>query len=86
MKVVRISELRNRLSQHLRRVRRGHSLLVLYRDTPIARIVPYRSDADELVIHPARRRFAEARKALRLRPPPVPTDSLAALLEERGER
>lgn len=86
MKAVRIAELKDRLSEHLRSVRRGRSLVVLDRDTPIARIVPYRSDADELVVRPARRPFAEARKALRLRPPPVTTDSLAALLEERGER
>jgi len=41
MSNVRIADLKARLSEHLRAVRRGRSLTVLDRDTPIARIVPY---------------------------------------------
>ncbi len=41
MNTVRITDLKSRLSEHLRKVRRGRSLTVLDRDTPIARIVPY---------------------------------------------
>jgi antitoxin (DNA-binding transcriptional repressor) of toxin-antitoxin stability system len=40
MKVVRVAELKSHLSEHLRSVRRGHPLMVLDRDTPIAQIVP----------------------------------------------
>jgi prevent-host-death family protein len=50
MKTVRIADLKARLSEHLRAVRRGHSLVVTDRDTPIARLVPYRSDGDLLSV------------------------------------
>jgi antitoxin (DNA-binding transcriptional repressor) of toxin-antitoxin stability system len=42
MKRVRIAELKARLSEHLRAVRRGETIAVLDRDTPIAQIVPVR--------------------------------------------
>ncbi len=38
---VRIAELKARLSEYLRRVRRGQTVTVLDRDTPVARVVPY---------------------------------------------
>ena len=40
MHVVKIADLKNNLSRHLARVRRGGTLTVLDRDAPIARIVP----------------------------------------------
>lgn len=40
MTVVKISELRDRLSHYLRLVRRGESILVHDRDRPVARIEP----------------------------------------------
>ena len=46
MKKVKIAELKARLSEHLRRVRRGHSLVVLDRDTPVAKLVPH-TEGDE---------------------------------------
>ena len=36
---VKISELKARLSEHLRHVRRGHTITVMDRDTPVAEIV-----------------------------------------------
>ena len=42
MKQVRIAELKARLSEYLRAVRRGHTVTVLDRDTPIAEIAPIR--------------------------------------------
>jgi prevent-host-death family protein len=42
MKQVRIAELKARLSEYLRAVRRGEILTVLDRDTPVAHIVPVR--------------------------------------------
>ncbi len=47
---VPIGELRDHLSAHLRRVRRGGEVIVLDRDRPIARIVPFAGaevDTDE---------------------------------------
>ena len=40
MKAVNVAELKNRLSHHLRMVRRGEALLVRDRDKVIARIEP----------------------------------------------
>jgi prevent-host-death family protein len=43
MKQVRIAELKARLSEYLRAVRRGETISVLDRDTPVAHIVPVRA-------------------------------------------
>src|SRR5204863_9997163 len=42
MKQVRIAELKARLSEYLRAVRRGETITVLDRETPVAHIVPVR--------------------------------------------
>jgi antitoxin (DNA-binding transcriptional repressor) of toxin-antitoxin stability system len=39
--MVKIADLKNNLSRHLVRVRRGAEIVVYDRDTPIARIVPF---------------------------------------------
>ena len=81
MTTVRIAELRSRLSEHLRSVRKGRTLTVLDRDTPIARIVPY--VAEPLEVRRATRRLRD----LELPPPPAsPTDSLTVLLDDRRRR
>ena len=40
MRRVRIAELKARLSEYLRAVRRGETIAVLDRDTPVAHLVP----------------------------------------------
>lgn len=40
MKKARIADLKNRLSYYLSRVKRGETVLVMERETPVARIVP----------------------------------------------
>jgi antitoxin (DNA-binding transcriptional repressor) of toxin-antitoxin stability system len=52
MRSVRVAELKSRLSEHLRLVRRGQSLTVLDRETPIARVVPVEAPAGGLTIRP----------------------------------
>ena len=51
MKKVKIADLKNNLSRHLAHVRAGGDLIVLDRETPIARVVPFsatvRSDRAE---------------------------------------
>jgi prevent-host-death family protein len=47
---VGIADLKSRLSEYLRQVRRGHEVTVLDRDTPIARLVPYEADAAALPV------------------------------------
>lgn len=78
---VRIAELKSRLSEHLRSVRKGRTLTVLDRDTPVARIIPYAAETIEV------RRATRRLRDLRLPPAPAArTDSLAILLDERRRR
>jgi prevent-host-death family protein len=82
MSKVRIADLKAHLSEHLRSVRAGRTLTVLDRNTPVARIVPYESEAP-LEIMRAKRKPRD----LRLPPPPdSPTDSLSVLLQDRASR
>lgn len=81
MNEVRISDLKAKLSEHLRAVRNGETVVILDRDTPIARIIPYAEPP--LEIRKARRR---ARGLKDLPKPGGPTDSLAILLEDRRRR
>jgi len=79
---VGIAELKARLSEYLRHVRRGEVVTVLDRDTEIARIVPL-ADADPLSVR------APARRVDRIADVPLPAplgreiDVLALLREER---
>lgn len=82
MNKVGIADLKAHLSEHLRRVRGGHTLTVLDRDTPVARIVPYAVEAP-LEVRRATRKPAD----LRLPPPSsAATNSLALLLRDRASR
>ena len=78
---VRIADLKARLSEHLRSVRKGGTLTVLDRDTPVARIVPYA--APPLEIRKAQRRVRDLKLPPRLA---KRTDSVAVLLEDRRRR
>ena len=81
MTTVRIGELKARLSEHLRSVRKGRTLTVLDRDTPVARIIPYAAEPIEV------RRATRRLRDLKLPPPPQsPTDSLTVLLDDRRRR
>ena len=83
MNTVRIAELKRRLSEHLRKVRRGGSLTVLDRDTPIARIVPYEGDGALLKV---RSPLPDAPKLQRVPLPPplrLHRDIVKLLLAER---
>jgi prevent-host-death family protein len=87
MNEVRIADLKAHLSEHLRGVRRGRSLAVLDRNTPIARIVPYSNDAGKLSIYHPQRDPAKLREIPL--PPPLKgdVDIVSLLLDERqGER
>jgi prevent-host-death family protein len=91
MKNARISELRDGLSEYLARVRKGETVIVFDRDTPIARIepVPPTDDYPEWAQEAIRRGIMtppRVRDDARL-PPPIKIDPkfslLEALLEER---
>ena len=83
METVKVAQLKAKLSEYLRRVRKGHPVTILDRDTPIARIVPYAPDAAALVIRrppPGIGKLSQVRL-----PPPLKTDIdiVALLMEER---
>jgi prevent-host-death family protein len=79
---VGIAELKARLSEHLRSVRKGRRITVVDRSTPIAELVPIQQDIPE--IRPASR----SARNLPLGKPVLPpgTSSLAVLLEDRSKR
>jgi antitoxin (DNA-binding transcriptional repressor) of toxin-antitoxin stability system len=80
-----IADLKARLSEHLRTVRSGRSLTILDRDTPIARIVPWKQ-GELLRVRPPR---PGAPKLSQLHlPPPLPYhgDIVELLREEREDR
>ena len=87
MKRLKIAEFKARLSEHLRAVRRGESLIVMDRDNPIARVVPYETGEEPLT---ARKPLGRHRSLHDVPVPPrlrIKGDVVALLLEERqGER
>ena len=86
MTQVRIAELKARLSEYLRRVRRGRSITVLDRDTPIARLVPY-VEGDLLRIREPQGLAASIQDVPLPPPLAIEIDVVELLLEERqGER
>jgi prevent-host-death family protein len=97
MKRASVSELKNKLSAYLRRVKAGESVLVTDRGQPIARLEPLRGPAAadarlarliaEGVIIPPKNPMSHEELAKFLRRP-LPTSKksvLEALLEEREE-
>ena len=85
MKTVKIAELKNHLSEHLRAVEAGAELVVTDRDRPIARIVPHnRSDRLVRVKKPTRS-FSTVR-GKRYAPAKWRVNSTELLLEERQQR
>jgi prevent-host-death family protein len=82
MTQVRIGELEANLSEYLRSVLRGHSITVLDRGIPIARLVPY-VEGVLLRVRPSKRR-ARSIHDVELPPPlPIDLDVVDLLLEER---
>jgi prevent-host-death family protein len=83
MKNVGIAELKAHLSRYLKGVRRGHSVIVLDRNEPVARVVPYARGSGALKTRAPLRGLHDITL-----PPPLkrPPDSLAALIRERRDR
>lgn len=79
---VMIAEFKARLSHYLRTVRRGKSITIFDRDTPIAIVLPYSELSQRLVI----RKPVKSPKDVQLPIALKRVDSLELLLEERGER
>lgn len=82
MKQVRIAELKARLSEYLRAVRRGETIAVLDRETPVAEIIPIRERSRLRVRKPAPGTPPPNRVPLP-KPTKVNVDIVELLLEER---
>ena len=82
MKTVGVADLKARLSEHLRSVRKGRPLTVVDRNTPIAQLIPISEGPLET--------RAATRSARDLPRPtsalPAGVSSLSALLDDRGRR
>ena len=85
MKTAKVSELKAKLSAYLADVRRGDSVVVYDRRTPIARLVPIQEDRDDLIIidAPAPATHLKSIKGVRPRKR-INVDKL--LREARGDR
>ena len=82
MRHVRIAELKARLSEYLRAVRRGETIAVFDRDTPVAHIVPVRAPSTLRSRKPAPGAPPLNRVPLP-RPAKTAVDVVTLLLEER---
>jgi prevent-host-death family protein len=80
-----VSELKSRLSAYLAEVRKGATIIVYDRNTPIARLTPLVEAEDDLVITKAAQRASNLKKIKGVRPKrPVDVDRL--LQELRKDR
>lgn len=82
MRQVRIAELKARLSEYLRAVRRGETIAVFDRETPVAQITPVRERSALRVRKPVPRSPAPNRVRLP-KPGKLDVDVVQLLLEER---
>jgi len=81
-----VSELKTHLSSYLAEVRRGHSVVVCDRATPIARLVPYAPDEDDgFEVLPASLPVSDLKKIRGVRPK-RPIDVVRLLREDRDAR
>jgi len=85
MKTAKISELKAKLSAYLAEARNGGTVVVYDRNTPIARIVPFDEDEDDLVIIDASKSPAELKKLKGVRPK-KPVDVNRLLKDLRQDR
>ena len=85
MKGTNVSELKAKLSAYLAEVRRGGTVLVYDRSTPIARLVPFQEEPDDLVLIEASASTSDLKRIKGVRPNKrIDLDKL--LQETRGNR
>lgn len=84
---VGVAELKAKLSEYLRMVRRGEELTVYDRDQPIARLVPLQGAAATLAVREPVAGYGARPSDVSLPPPAgVRLDAVDVLLEDRRER
>jgi prevent-host-death family protein len=85
MKTANISELKAKLSAYLAVVRRGGTVLVYDRSIPIAKLVPFEEESDDLVLIEASAPASDLKRIKGVRP--KKRTNLDKLLQEmRGDR
>lgn len=79
-RTVPVATLKAQLSEYIRAAREGHSVTVYDGETPVARLVPYETPTESLVVRKAVHGLHDVPL-----PPPLshPVDSSSALHEER---
>lgn len=85
MIAVNIALLKAKLSFYLGQVKQGNEILVMDRDTPVARMIPSSGRARGLVLIKAKKSPAGL-KAMKFRPVKRRTNSAEMLREERDRR
>jgi prevent-host-death family protein len=86
MKKAMVSDLKTHLSAYLAEVRRGRSVIVCDRATPIARLIPYEPDADDgFQVVPASLPIRDLKKVRSVRPQRS-IDVVRLLREDRDAR
>ena len=83
MKQTKVSELKSNLSAYLADVRRGETIIVCDRNTPVARMVPFEDGADDFKIDEATRPWTDVKKIKGVRP--SKTIDVDKLLQEMRE-
>lgn len=95
MKRIAITELKNRLSEYLRLVKRGETIEILEHSVPIARIEAMRpangksADVTERLVRAGMARAPTIRMEKSFwsfTPVPCTGDAVAAVIDERGDR
>jgi prevent-host-death family protein len=85
MQRARVAQLKAHLSQYLARVRRGDTVVVCDRNTPIARLVPYAETDDGFVVHEPTGSVADLKGAPGIKPKRR-VDVVRLLRESRDQR
>ena len=85
MKTAKVSELKAKLSAYLSEVRGGGTVIVYDRNTPIARLVPFQEEPDDIVIVEPSAAASSLKKIKGVRPKKR-IDVNKLLRELRGDR
>ncbi len=67
MKKAKVSELKAHLSSYLAEVKRGESVIVCERATPIAQLVPFETEGNDFSVREPRRPIGDLARIRRLR-------------------
>jgi prevent-host-death family protein len=80
MKTISISTFKAKISEELKRVRKGERLIIVSRDIPIAEVIPY-SKKNDIFIRAPQRKLTFERPSFK-----VKVDPMKFLMEDRQKR